>query len=169
VIARAVGWLKKLKTPDRDTWGSHRYLFRKLFAITGDLDTIVEYGCGHWSTDFLAGHCKRLITVEENQKWLNSVKGRCAHRDNIEYEVEDGNVADLVFVDCVREDRQFRVQQAIQLQTSHIVIHDWERQKFYKYDQLSIPQRYMIYVDKTVAKWTALLTMEEEVYAKLVG
>lgn len=174
MITRAINRIRDVFTPDRDTWGSHRYLFDKLFAITGDLDIIVEDGCGDWSTFYLAQHCKDLVSYETNPKWARRIKGRCAGQSNItllepgESIMSSTNRIDLVFVDGPREGRVTWIKWAMEGKVPYIVIHDWEKTRHYRYHEVLMGSGdYLMYVDKTVRKQTALFTTNLEVFGAL--
>lgn len=65
-----------------DTYNTHQPILRKIAEQTQG--PIVEFGCGHGSTDVLHEICKKtkriLISVDDNYEWLNLFKEK--YRDD---------------------------------------------------------------------------------------
>jgi len=170
LLGRAVDRLRHLLANPRDTWGSHLYVFRELFEWTGDLESIVEFGSGEFSTPFLAEHCRELISVETSRRYYNRARelypGVTVRFVPAQFMHEFNVIApwtDLVFVDSDRRFRKILVEWALEQRVPYVVLHDADKPRLYGYDRVRVPSGYLARVCRVVPKTTVLLTTDTRV------
>ena len=140
-------------------------MFKKLFPFIFP-DTIIEFGCGYFSTGYLSHKCGHLVSIETNSGYLKDIKKDTKNCDNITFLSEYPENMDelleyqpeLVFVDCEKEKRVEVIQWALDSNIPYVVYHDSEKVNVYGYDKLIIPDNYTEHVCTDVPKQTTLLT-----------
>ena len=132
---------------NREGVGSHLTLLEEIFKLK-KINTVLEFGCGDYSTDFFVNNCEHVTSVEmQNQGWFDKISEK--NKDNPkwrgilalgprEFEKLKFEKIDLCFVDGHGDSRPEQINR-IQPHTDIIVAHDtetytyhWERIMFFK-------------------------------------
>lgn len=141
--------------------GSHVPVLAKYAALAGRGQTILEFGCGVWSTPMLESVCYAreafLASYETDGAWAERYD-ETRRVSRYPAPAADDCVY-LVFIDCNPPEERMRLLLAWQDHADLIICHDANR-AIYKWDFSSFKYK-RIY--KTGAFHTAVLSMEYEV------
>lgn len=116
-----------------DQWSSHRLILDPLLKQLRP-KRIIELGAGVFSTHKLAEKCENLISIENEQVWMDTMKKELSDLDNVtlvyrqgprlgDY-IRDYCPADLLFVDF-SGDRTAAVMEGMTWGIPYVVMHDF--------------------------------------------
>lgn len=171
------------------TWGSHvpvNIALLKTFSI----DSVLELGTGHNSTPIFKQHTKKLISVEQDRKWLDMMETTYPadsnhrykyidpdkyHRKNSRYQIDENTIsrfkeelkgidkAGLLFIDCFKGFR-YDAYETLKEDFDIIVLHDYTlgkpRNNFWK-GGVSYSDDCALIIDKTYNTHTAIVIKKE--------
>jgi hypothetical protein len=115
-------------------WSSHKFIFDPLFSLL-EFTTILELGAGMFSTEYLASHCDRLISLETDSDWYDEMEKVLPEnaqmflheKDQVDDYIGyyyDEYLPRLVFVDH-SGDRHRATRICMSLGVPYIVVHDF--------------------------------------------
>lgn len=112
------------------------------------INTVLEFGCGIWSTGCFVRNCKQVVSIENIETWVEFVKREYGHKNNLniihytkpmnEYFSENTNNYDLIFIDG--DNRKECLESAFN-RSAIIVCHDMHTNEF-GWDKVSVPDNY---------------------------
>jgi hypothetical protein len=117
------------------------------FAVY-QIDTVLEFGCGIWSTGCFVRNSKHITSIENVEEWVEFVKKEYNHKNNLdvihytkpmnEYFNETKNSYDLIFIDG--NERKECLQSSF-YRSPIIVCHDMHASEF-KWQTVNVPSDY---------------------------
>ena len=112
------------------------------------IDTVLEFGCGIWSTGCFVRNSKHITSIENVEEWVEFVKKEYNHKNNLdvihytkpmnEYFNETKNSYDLIFIDG--NERKECLQSSF-YRSPIIVCHDMHASEF-KWQTVNVPSDY---------------------------
>ena len=136
-----------------DSYSSHLAVFEKIFS-SFNIESVLEFGMGKYSTVFFAERCKLAVSIEqENQQWYEKLSSEI-HSPNFfsvfqenpeavfQYFDEKGTRFDLVFSDGMTNTRCLVANLAMARNVPMVVLHDAEKIWYYRWNLLNIPADY---------------------------
>jgi hypothetical protein len=154
-----------------DNYSSHLLVFEQIFK-TFDVENVLEFGPGKYSTSFFVKHCKSVVSIEqESMEWHNKLKSEISSPNwSIIFQRDPrvifgqfdaaGRRFDLVFSDGAQQSRCLAANIAMERNVPLVVLHDAEKIWYYKWNLLDIPANYRRFDfrhQKGVRKVTTLL------------
>ena len=136
-----------------NNYGSHFCVFEKIFE-NFEVNTVLEFGLGEYSTRFFASHCQAVTSVEQNSKeWYEKIKREVESPKSqfvfepdpaVVFEQFDANnqKPDLVFSDGSDLTRHTVANLAMKRDIRFVVLHDVEKIWYYCWNLLNIPSNY---------------------------
>jgi hypothetical protein len=138
---------------ETDSYSSHLHVFEKLIGDFKIYD-VLEFGMGMHSTPFLAKHCGRVVSVEQESQerydqTVAMVKSpnwepffECNPATVFEYFERQNRRFDMVFSDGVPQTRSMIANLAMRKNIPFVVLHDAEMVWHYRWHLLDIPNNY---------------------------
>lgn len=128
-------------------------------AIVNTDGPVLEMGCGDFSTPILHALCKnrKLITAEHNKDWLDLFIDLESDRHIFKHVKSWDDIAgnfDVVFIDHAPASRRIIDIERLRKTTKIFVIHDTEKEKFYKYEPLLSSFKFRYDYDRYIKKTT---------------
>jgi len=155
-----------------DNYSSHLSVFEKIHSAF-NINSVLEFGLGEYSTAFFAERCGFVVSVEqENSQWYDKIKAKISSpnwhpvfqrepRAVFQYFDDKGIRFDLVFSDGLAETRCLVANLAMERNTPVVILHDAEKIWYYRWNLLNIPANYSRFDFRSragVRKVTAVLT-----------
>ncbi len=136
-----------------DNYRSHLSVFEKIYSAF-NINRVLEFGLGEYSTTFFVGHCEFVVSVEqESREWYYKINAKINspnwhpvfQRDPeavFQYFDGKGTTFDLVFSDGLAQTRCLVANMAMQRKVPIVVLHDAEKVWYYRWNLLDIPSSY---------------------------
>lgn len=120
-----------------DLYSTHLEYFKTIFNFKGKLNSIVEFGCGNYSTKFFTENSENTISIEmQSEEWYNKINNDFKNCDNLQLVKLIGpydflnfkfpEFIDLSFVDGHGSSRPECINLMMHLNCPIIVAHDTE-------------------------------------------
>jgi hypothetical protein len=157
---------------DFDNYRSYLLIFEKLLG-SFEVNDVLEFGMGEYSTPFLAQRCRRIVSVEQEsrQRYDRTVAAiqspnwepffECNPAAVFEHFDRQKRQFDLVFSDGVPQTRCLIANLAMRKHVPFVVLHDAEKVWHYRWNLLDIPETYYRFNYRhrdSAGKVTTLLT-----------
>jgi hypothetical protein len=133
-------------------------------AVARSTGSVIELGCGHFSTPLLHHLCKgrRLVSIDHDPEWVDQFRDLesplhtliCVPRwAEVKFPLDSWDVA---FVDCAPAEARVPLIEQFLSTTKQFVIHDTEH-PLYGYDRIW-PKFKFRYDDKRLGPWTSVVS-----------
>ena len=148
-----------------DNYSSHILVFKKILE-TYDINNVLEFGMGTYSTKYFADNCENVVSVEqEDRKWFDKINSEIKNPSlhtmfEIDPKFDKEEVKfDLVFSDGAAATRYLVGNLAMERDVPVVVLHDSEQVWYYKWYKLNIGSSYSRFDFRSTEKGQKVTTV----------